>query len=157
MVVTLAIIVLLIGLSVAATQSLWHSRDLQLPMSKLKEFAKRARNAAVFEQRPYQVEIMPHGVALYSMITGAAEGSTSDARPRGLLARYDWDNNVRMTVRRWNGSEFSEPGRQVWIFERSGLCEPITARVESEFGFIEATFNALDAHVDPKDETSEIK
>jgi prepilin-type N-terminal cleavage/methylation domain-containing protein len=156
-VVTLAIIMLLIGLSVAATQSLWHTRELQVPMAKLKEFARRARNAAIFEQRPYQVEITPHGVALFSMVAGSSDGSTDAVRSRGLVARYDWDDNVMMKVRRWNHGDYAELGRQVWIFERSGLCEPITARIQSEFGFIEATFNALDAHVDPKDEVSEIE
>ena len=60
-----------------------------------------------------------------------------------------------MFVRRWNQPDFLEPGRQTWIFERSGLCEPITVRAQSEHGFIVMRFNALDAHIE--DKISEIR
>ncbi|MGI8603139.1 MAG: pilus assembly FimT family protein [Verrucomicrobiales bacterium] len=152
-VVTLAIIVLLLSISVASLGSFWHSRDLELPAAKLKEFAKRARNLAILEQRPFQVEITPHGLALFSIVADATQGNPlagDGGRQRGLVDRYDWEEEVVMTVRRWNRAEFLEPSRQVWVFERSGLCEPLTARIESEFGFIEMTFNALDAHVEDK-------
>jgi prepilin-type N-terminal cleavage/methylation domain-containing protein len=149
-VVTLAIIVLLFGLATAAMQGVWHARDLEIPMSKVREYAKRARNMAIFEQRPYQVEITPRSVALYSMV-GPAESALSSGSPqRGLVERYEWDDEVTMHVRRWNQPEFIEPSRQVWVFERSGLCEPLTVRAQSEHGFVEMTFNPLDAHVENK-------
>jgi len=158
-VITLALMGLLITAALLGTQSLGHARELELPMAKLREFAKRARNLAILEQRPYQVELTPTGVALYSMIAETAAtpdfGAAEGMKPRGQVDAYTWEEDVVLTVRRWNQKEFLPAGRQVWIFERSGLCEPLTARVDSEWGYLEMSFNALDAHVE--DKTSEIK
>lgn len=156
-VITLSIIVLLIGLATAAMQSFWHQRELEVPMARLKEYAKRARNAAILEQRPYVVEITPQGVALLSLAGQVPEGALASLEgvQRGVVDRFSWDAEVVMRVRRWNQPEFSELPRHSWVFERSGLCEPLTARVQSEFGFIEMTFNPLDAHVEH--EVSEIR
>jgi hypothetical protein len=138
-----------------STQNLSHTRSLHEPMAKLREFAKKARNLAIIEQRPYQVEITSGSVAIYSVVTQAdpsvaAIGATPT---QGRVDFFSWGPDVGLTVRRWRAKDFA-PGRQVWIFERSGLCEPITVRAESEHGFVEMAFNALDAHVE--DETSEI-
>ena len=86
-VVTLAIIVLLFGLATAAMQGVWHARDLEIPMSKVREYAKRARNMAIFEQRPYQVEITPHSVALFSTVGPTAEGALFSRRPAARAHR----------------------------------------------------------------------
>jgi prepilin-type N-terminal cleavage/methylation domain-containing protein len=152
-VITLTLIGLLITMGLVSTQNLSHTRSLHEPMAKLREFAKKARNLAIIEQRPYQVEIMPHSVAIYSVVTQGVAG-TEAAPAQGRVDFFPWDNDVGLTARRWRAKDFAPPGRQVWIFERSGLCEPITVRAESEYGFVEMAFNALDAHVE--DETSEI-
>ena len=57
----------------------------------------------------------------------------------------------------WNAKEFLPPQRQVWIFEHSGLCEPLSVRVDSEHGYVEMTFNALDAHAEAASKSSAIK
>lgn len=158
-VIAISLMALLIALAVGSTITLSHQRLLQQPMNKVREFAKRARNLAILEQRPYQVVIMPNSVAIYSLIStdggqgvfGAAEA----AQQRGRVDYYEWDSDVVMSVRRWRAQEFMEPSRQVWIFERSGLCEPLAVRADSEHGFIEMAFNALDAHVE--DTASEIR
>jgi hypothetical protein len=158
-VITLSLIALLITMGMISTQNLGHTRTLYEPMSKLREFAKRARNLAIIEQRPYQVEITPQSVAIYSLVTRspdpAVAAGAADGPPPGRVDFFAWNNEVAMSVRRWRAREFAPLSRQVWVFERSGLCEPITVRAESEHGFVEMAFNALDAHVE--DETSEIQ
>ena len=158
-VVTLSLMALLITMGMISTQNLTHTRALHEPMARLREFAKRARNLAILEQRPYQVEITPQSVAIYSLVSSGVDaggfGTAEAGQPQGRVDFFSWSNEVGMSARRWRAKEFAPPGRQVWIFERSGLCEPITVRVESEHGFVEMAFNPLDAHVE--DETSEIK
>lgn len=158
MVITLAIISLLMTLALTSLSGLTHQKELEEPILKLQEFAKKARNLAILEQRPYQVEILPGGIALYSGVTTAAASpmpGEAQAKPQSLVDQFTWEGNMTMNVRRWNMRDFAEPGRHVWIFERSGLCEPLTARIQGENGFIEVSFNALDAHVE--DKTSEIQ
>ena len=159
-VITLSIVAMLIAMALGSTITLSHTRALEEPMSKVQEFAKKARNLAILEQRPYMVEIMPHSVALFSLVstsgaTAGVFGAAEAAAPKGRLDFYDFDPDVVLSVRRWRASEFAPPGRQIWVFERSGLCEPLAVRAESVNGFIEVSFNALDAHVE--DKASEIR
>jgi|GEM_PF-446462 len=159
-VITLSIVALLIAMALGSTITLSHTRALEEPISKVQEFAKRARNLAILEQRPYLLEITPHAVAIFSLVSAGGEtasvfGAAESAALKGRLDYFDFDPDVVLTVRRWRSGEFAPPGRQVWIFERSGLCEPLAVRAESANGFIEVTFNALDAHVE--DKASEIR
>ena len=159
-VITLSIIALLVALALGSTITLSHTRALQEPISKVQEFAKKARNLAIIEQRPYMLEITPHSVSIFSLVSTAGEtaggfGSAEAAAPKGRIDHYEFDADVTLTVRRWRGKEFELPSRQVWVFERSGLCEPLAVRASSENGYIEVSFNALDAHVE--DNASEIR
>jgi prepilin-type N-terminal cleavage/methylation domain-containing protein len=159
-VVTLSIVALLIALALGSTITLSHTRALEEPISKVQEFAKKARNLAILEQRPYMLEIQPHSVAVYSLVSTAGNaaggfGAAEAAAPKGRIEYFEFDPEVTLSVRRWRATDFSPPGRQVWIFERSGLCEPLAVRADSPHGFIEVSFNALDAHVE--DKASEIR
>ena len=159
-VITLSIVALLIALALGSTITLSHTRALEEPISKVQEYAKKARNLAILEQRPYMVEIMPQSVAIFSLVSAAGNtagtfGAAQAATPKGRVDYFEFDPDVVLTVRRWRATEFSPPGRQVWIFERSGLCEPLAVRADSANGFIDVSFNALDAHVE--DKASEIR
>lgn len=151
-VIAIAIVALMAGMGTMAVYSLDNERELKQPAAKIQEFAKRARNQAIFEQRPFQLEISPHSVVLSSIVGGTADQSVAGQKPAGQVARYDWGNEATATIRRWNTQDFAEPGRNIWIFERSGLCEPLTVRVESESGFVEMTFRALDGSVEQSTE-----
>jgi prepilin-type N-terminal cleavage/methylation domain-containing protein len=159
-VITLSIVALLIALALGSTITLSHTRALEEPISKVQEYAKKARNMAILEQRPYMLEILPHSVAVYSLVSTAGNtaggfGAAQAATPKGRIEYFEFDPDVTLSVRRWRATEFSPPERQVWIFERSGLCEPLAVRADSAHGFIEVSFNALDAHVE--DKASEIR
>jgi prepilin-type N-terminal cleavage/methylation domain-containing protein len=159
-VVTLSIVALLIAMAMGSTITLSHTRALEEPISKVQEYAKKARNMAILEQRPYMVEITPHSVGVFSLVSvdgnaAGGFGAAEAAAPKGRVEYYEFDPDVALSVKRWRGTEFAPPSRQVWIFERSGLCEPLTVRADSPHGFIEVSFNALDAHVE--DKASEIR
>jgi len=106
------------------------------------------------------LEILPHSVSIYSLVSTAGEtagafGAAEAAAPKGRIDHFEFDPDVVLTARRWRATDFAPPGRQVWVFERSGLCEPLAVRATSEHGYIEVSFNALDAHVE--DKASEIR
>jgi hypothetical protein len=106
------------------------------------------------------VEIMPHSVSVFSLVSASGAtvggfGAAQAATPKGRVEHYEFEPDVTLTVRRWRAAQFAEPSRQIWIFERSGLCEPLAVRADSANGFIEVSFNALDAHVE--DKASEIR
>ena len=40
-----------------------------------------------------------------------------------------------------------KPDGQTWIFQPTGLCEPLTVRLEQDDAWIEATFDPLTAEI----------
>ena len=63
---------------------------------------------------------------------------------------YTFPADVRVSVRFWNDTEWiamesSEYKR--WIFQPSGMCEPLRFRVEAETSFFEIEFHPLTADV----------
>jgi prepilin-type N-terminal cleavage/methylation domain-containing protein len=154
LVLAMSIVVMLIGMTVMAVGRTSIEKKFQEPAAKLKEFARRARNAAVLEQRPYQVEITPRSLVLTPQrFVGPDSGpGAAPSSSQGNFERFDIDADVEFAVRRWNSKNFQPEGSSfVWKFQHSGLSEPITVRVEGAEGWIEMTFNTLDAHVESQE------
>jgi len=65
-------------------------------------------------------------------------------------AAYEVDPSIRCSLRIWNepdwisltGGEFRR-----WIFQPSGMCEPMSVRMENEGSFFEVTFHPLTADI----------
>lgn len=71
---------------------------------------------------------------------------------------YTFPEGVRVSVRFWNDTEWlSLEGSEYrrWIFQPSGMCEPMRVRVEADESFFEIEFHPLTADV--KSERSWVK
>ena len=133
-VITLSIVALLLGMTVLSINSVSSERLLREPAEKLKDFAKQARMFAIVEQRPHQVLITPRSLRLQSSGQLLDEdyvnlkGELKESIP--ALKRYDLDDDTRMLIRRWNDTEFRQVKVDSWVFEHSGICEPLSIRFE---------------------------
>jgi prepilin-type N-terminal cleavage/methylation domain-containing protein len=161
-IIALSIIVLMIGMASVSLSQVNVEKEVKEPLYKLREFAKRARNQAVHEQRPFQVLLTPTGIQLQSIKgstttpLGQAQFTNAEGQQIGVLESYTAPEGATLRVRPWGAREFpQEPLSHAWVFERSGLCEPIEVRVDHPRGWASLLFNALDAGVD--DEASEIQ
>ncbi len=155
LVISMAIVMLMIGAAAVAVGTSSHEQILREPIVKLKELAKRGRNAAIVEQRPYQIEFTETGFLLSSLVATRADdkkffgGDQGDSAGAGVIEKYDLPEGIIQNVQRWQQKEDApSPARQVWIFESTGLCEPIRFTVSGEHGYVTVLFNALDAHVE---------
>ena len=71
----------------------------------------------------------------------------SDESPSGMLGAYQLDELMTLEVRRWGEKYFRKPEGDAWVFEPSGICEPIGIKLIHDKGFIEMEFNPLTAKI----------
>ncbi|MDA0812860.1 MAG: prepilin-type N-terminal cleavage/methylation domain-containing protein [Verrucomicrobia bacterium] len=153
-VIVLAILALMTGLTVLSINSVSSERQLRGPAENFKDFAKQARMFAIVEQRPYQVLMTPRSIRLQSSGQVLNEdyvnkdGELNENIPS--IKRYDLDDDTRMLIRRWRDQDWRPVKIDSWVFEHTGICEPLSVRFErvTDGSFLELTFNALTANVE---------
>jgi len=66
------------------------------------------------------------------------------------LEEYEMDSALQVSVKLWNETQWvSLSGSEYrrWIFQPSGMCEPMRFRVEADKSFFEVEFHPLTADV----------
>lgn len=161
MVVSLFLIVLIISFAAVSMDSVSNESRLRHPSSELNGFAKRALKSAVAEQRSYSVyfyeryfllretypeeRIPEEGVALDLFKTPEEKAEEEEAMV--TVVRHDLATEVGLEVRRWKSKEWIVPNGVEWVFEPSGLCEPLSVRFTRHDGYVEVDYNPLTAGV----------
>jgi type II secretory pathway pseudopilin PulG len=160
--IVMAIIALLFAATFKGMSALNRQQVLQEPFDKLRSLAKTAWQRAMHEQRAWQIVFYPGGFELQPrqavnaddqrmfMDSDRQKGRGSGIEPVAL------PDGVMMEVRRWGQRHWFRPAKDMqvaWVFEHSGLCEPISVRFSDERSTIGAQFDPLTASV--KDEINE--
>ncbi len=152
-VVVLAIVALIIG----ATSVLWsgmeNDRPVRTPFNEIRAMAKRAWMRAQLEQNPWQIRLTPNKFVLEPKraireedLKLQQEVDTALERSSGIES-FTLEEGVKMEVRHWGQQKWTTPKPDAWIFEHSGLCEPLSIRFISAYGTLRADFDPLTANV----------
>lgn len=162
-IISIALVMLIMGMVVMSTGTLAEERRMREVTAAIKDFAKRARAQALVEQRAFQIEFQPG----YFRVQALQQVSEEQAALQSLnlvegeamraeeLKRHQLPEDMNLEIRRWNMREWQPAVAKAWVFEHSGICEPLSLRVNGPKGYIEMAFNPLTANVD--DEASEIR
>lgn len=156
MVLVMAIVALVFAGVFVGMAALNDERALQKPYVELQGMAKTAWQRAMLEQNSQQIvfystrfELQPRQAVNEADARFFSEMDKAKGRSSGA-AGVDVPEGVRMEVRRWASNEWVKPGDKqpvAWIFDASGLCEPISVRFTSELGSVGAQFDPLTASV----------
>ena len=130
-----AIIVLIIGAAVPLTSGFTREQRLRDVVRELLVFAKTARTDAMTTGRAAEVVFAKNGFALRR--PGEKEAAESFKMPRGM----------RYVIEPFGADKAVRPDGQRWIFQPTGLCEPVTVRVEEDDAWMQVTFDALTAGI----------
>lgn len=130
-----AIIVLLIGTAVPLTSGFTREQRLRDVVRELLVLAKTARADAMTTGRAAEVVFAKNGFAL--LRPGEEEPRESFRLPRGL----------GYTIEPFGAERAVRPDGQRWIFQPTGLCEPLSVRVEEDEAWMQVTFDALTAGI----------
>ena len=129
----LAIIVLLVGAAVPLTTGFTREQRLRDAVRELLVLAKTARTDAMTSGAAAEVVFGKKGFALRR--PGDDEPSEEVQLPRGMTYR----------LLPFAAEKSEKPGGQRWIFQPSGICEPITVRVMEGDAWLEVEFDPLTA------------
>ncbi len=133
--IVLAIIVLIIGAAVPLSSGFMREQRMRDPLRQLLILAKTARTEAMTTGRPAGVVFDKKGFGI--LRPGAKELSDIRHLPAGMS----------YTILPFGMERRIKPDGQTWIFQPTGLCEPLTVRLEQGDAWIEATFDPLTAEI----------
>jgi len=131
----LAIMVLIVGAAVPLSSGFMREQRLRDPVRELLILAKTARTEAMTTGRLTGVVFGKKGFGL--LRPGAEEASDTYTLPEGMS----------YTLRAFGSEKAAKPDGQTWIFQPTGLCEPITFRLVEDDAWIEVTFDPLTANI----------
>ena len=131
----LAIIVMLVGVAIPLSSGFMREQRLRDVVRELLILAKTARSEA--------------------MTTGRATGIVFDKKGFGMLRAgaeepsdvYQLPAGISYVLRPFSSEKTIRPDGQTWIFQPTGLCEPVTFRAEENDAWIEVTFDPLTANI----------
>ena len=153
MLVALAIISVIVAGGFVATRSLNEERTLRAPLNELRLMAKKAWQQSMQEQRAWQIVLRKDKIIIQPKQAVLPEDQKlfkdADAQlNRGPgVESYDIDPEVRMEVKHWNEESWHDPRPDIWLFEHSGLCEPISVRFITDYAVVSVQFDPLTAAV----------
>lgn len=153
MLVALAIIGLLLAGSFIAAGSLNNEKTLRTPLNELRIMAKKAWARSMEEQRAWQIRLVKDRFVLEPRQAIQAEDARMFQKTDQEMGRasgvesYVIDPQVRMEVRHWGEEQWHPPLPDSWVFEHSGLCEPINIRFISDVATVTVNFDPLTASV----------
>ena len=131
----LAIMVLVIGAAVPLSSGFMREQHLRDPVRELLVLAKTARTEAMTTGRATGVVFGKKGFGL--LRTGSEEPSDTYILPGGMS----------YVIRPFGSDKVAKPDGQTWIFQPTGLCEPIVFRLEEDDAWIEVAFDPLTANI----------
>ncbi len=152
-VIALTIAAMVLGGALAVMKVSSDEYALKKASGELELIAKRARAAAILQQRPYAVEfsqgvvrMMPLSqIELSDMMLDDGNGGVDDEGWELTL-----DNGMEAKVRRWNSDDwisFGKNSREVWRFDPNGLSEPISVQLQLNESAATMEFNLLTAAI----------
>jgi len=153
MLVALAIIGLLVAGSFIAAGSLNNEKILRTPLNELRIMAKKAWGRSMEEQRAWQIRLVKDRFVLEPRQAIQAEDlklfqkTDQEMNRASGVESYVLDPQIRMEVRHWGEEQWHPPLPDSWIFEHSGLCEPINIRFISDVASVTVSFDPLTASV----------
>jgi len=154
------LLILIIGIGALSMGAQSSKKKVVEPAIEFKSLARRGMTMAITNRRPYVLAIGENSVALQNAnVRSNSFGSFSDdfSDESKSIQKFELPEGMRFLVRGWEDKFFRVPeevrddGEETyfWVFESSGICEPIGVKLISEVegleGMVTMNFNPLTA------------
>jgi type II secretion system protein H len=139
--VVLFIMALFISVAAFSFQGVSGEEKLRTPASELQQVAREAvRRAAMYEQ-PEVIVFEKRGFGIrYREDINLAQPSKA---PRHWFHHVELPADMELKIRRWGQNNWLPAAGQIWVVQSSGLCEPLTVRLERGKSYLEMQFNPI--------------
>lgn len=133
----LFLVSLILAIAIPKAGNLFLQEQIRGTARKLELFAKTARTRALNEQQPYRLFFEKNSFMVEPLTKEKKEGfRTSYRLPGGVLSQ----------MRSWNEKgNWKKMDKLNWIFQPTGICEPLYFRFSKENAWLEMEFNPLTA------------
>ena len=159
---TFSIMILIIGIGALSLSSQSSKKKITEPALELTSLARQGMQMAITNRRPFVLAINENSVSLQNFSRksnsfGSFSFNDDIDEGSGKIQSYELPEGMRFMVRGWEDKYFRIPGEvrddgeetYFWVFESSGICEPIGVKLISEVegyeGMITMDFNPLTA------------
>ncbi|MCB1079093.1 MAG: prepilin-type N-terminal cleavage/methylation domain-containing protein [Verrucomicrobiae bacterium] len=139
---------------IAFDQRGFHAARFYNPYGKSEEFDQLVQDIAVIEQQQEIIEASKkRGIDMSEGLPPTAEDRVNETLQEGLRYHesYELPDDVRYSLLFWGETEWLDmtgSGEfRRWVFQPSGMCQPLKIRVESEHSFFEVEFHPLTGDV----------
>lgn len=155
-IIAFLLLMMIIGVGAMSLVTERTRKQITEPADELKGMARRGLQMAITNRRSFAIALAPGG---FSLIEGAAAlgvgAEEEDFAPmfeeqpvRGRqIEGFELREGMSLMVRRWGEKFFRAPEGDVWIFEPSGICEPLAIKLLHPEGSMEMLFNPLTAKI----------
>ena len=152
---------LIIGVGAYSLSAQSAKKKIVEPATELQSLARRGMQMAITNRRPFVLAISENSIVLQeSRIRSGSIGIVFDDGPEpGVIDSFELPEFMRFLVRSWEDKYFRPPeevrsdDEEVyrWIFESSGICEPLGIKLiceeEGSEGMLTMEFNPLTAQI----------
>ena len=152
---------LIIGVGAYSLSAQSAKKKIVEPAIELQSLARRGMQMAITNRRPFVLAISENSIALQeSRIRSGSIGIAFDDGPEpGVIDSFELPEFMRFLVRSWEDKYFRPPeevrsdDEEVyrWVFESSGICEPLGIKLiceeEGSEGMLTMEFNPLTAQI----------
>ena len=159
---TFCILILIIGIGALSLSSQSSKKKITEPALELTSLARQGMQMAITNRRPFVLAINENSVSLQNFSRksnsfGSFSFNDDIDEGSGKIQSFELPEGMRFMVRGWEDKYFRVPGEvrddgeetYFWVFESSGICEPIGVKLISEVegyeGMITMDFNPLTA------------
>ena len=159
---TFCILILIIGIGALSLSSQSSKKKITEPALELTSLARQGMQMAITNRRPFVLAINENSVSLQNFSRksnsfGSFSFNDDIDEGSGKIKSFELPEGMRFMVRGWEDKYFRIPGEvrddgeetYFWVFESSGICEPIGVKLISEVegyeGMITMDFNPLTA------------
>ena len=159
---TFCILILIIGIGALSLSSQSSKKKITEPALELTSLARQGMQMAITNRRPFVLAINENSVSLQNFSRksnsfGSFSFNDDIDEGSGKTQSFELPEGMRFMVRGWEDKYFRIPGEvrddgeetYFWVFESSGICEPIGVKLISEVegyeGMITMDFNPLTA------------
>ena len=156
------ILILIIGIGALSLSSQSSKKKITEPALELTSLARQGMQMAITNRRPFVLAINENSVSLQNFSRksnsfGSFSFNDDIDEGSGKIQSFELPEGMRFMVRGWEDKYFRIPGEvrddgeetYFWVFESSGICEPIGVKLISEVegyeGMITMDFNPLTA------------
>lgn len=152
--IVLFIIIVLAGIAIPATSRFRREGALRDCARDLSLQARTARRLALQTQRAYEIRFSTNGFYVNALEAGTNHAATAfpgDPGDASLAAQelpeHRLSPDITWQLTRWGARDPSRLAEDSWVFEPSGICEPLRVRFTQDRAWIELAFHPLTAAV----------